>query len=278
MAKKKKPSLYEIMRESFLEVQNYETSLEDAKKEFQSANAAALAAGRHSPEAADTLMHVDNSRHKVNFLEAGIPDAYQTFERDFLKNRKNLVSLLNDKDVKKALPRAIFSYEPVARKGLGKKYGDAVKLHKELAPMKGILGEYQGAPLSKGKDDSYFGFMARKVIEDYAKHEKNPLYLKALITLAGGQINETKEGKLSIARDEEGNIAIVSNSAANKHFVELRFGGIVAEKEKEFYALVGKDLAGYVAATMPDTYKEARPFYETIIKSVESEKESKKKK
>jgi len=276
MAKEDKRTLYEIMRDGFIEVQNYDQGLEKAKEELAVSNAAIQSAGRKSPEAARTLQQADNSRHKVNFLEAGLNDSTKGFENNFLKNKGNLEGILGDKDVKPSLKNAVFAYEPAVPKG--GKYGEAAKLHKQITPMLSKYNTFRGRQLSKDQEDQVFEDIARDIIADYIKNEKDPLYLRAFVELAGGAVEQGKDGKLKIVKDNEGNIAIVSNNAANKQFIGLRYEGLIEEKKKKFYELIGDDVSGYIGATLPDKYEKARGFYTGVINSVEAKKQEKKKK
>jgi hypothetical protein len=275
---KKSTASYELMRDAFMEVETYEASLEKAREELHVHNAAVSAAGRKSPEAANALQQADTSRHNVNFLEAGLNDSQKGFEKTFLKDRKGLEAILGDKDVSKTLKNAVFAYEPVVSKGASKKYQDAAKLHKQVGPMLARYSAFRGKQLSKDQEESIFDDMARDIIADYVKSEKDPLYLRAFVELAGGVVQEDKDGKLKIAKDKDGNIAVASHDAANRQFVALRYEGLVAEKQKKFMDLVEGNLPAYIAATLPDKYEKAKGFYSQVINSVESKKQSKKKK
>jgi len=281
MAKPKKKSnqaSYESMRDAFMEVENYEASLEKAKENFQVSNAAVQSAGRKSPEAARALQQADQSRHNMNFLEAGLNDSRKGFEKDFLKDRKGLEAILGNKDVSKTLKNAVFSYEPSVPKGASQKYQDAAKLHKKIVPMLARYSTFRGKQLSKDQEDAVFEDMARDVIADYVRHEKDPLYLRAFVELAGGVVEQDKDGKLKIVQDKEGNIAIGSNGIPNKQFVGLRYEGIIEERTNEFMDIVEGDLPRYIAATLPDKYEKAKGFYANVVNSVESKKQEAKKK
>lgn len=271
MAKEEKQSLYDKMSSALGELQNYEASLEKAKEAFNISNAAVMAANRKSPEAAKSLQDSDNTRHQVNFLEAGLNDSQKTFEKDFVKNRGNLEALLTDKNVAKTLPAAVFNYEPsVPKEG---KYAEAGKLHKQLIPMMTRYQAFRGQQLSKNQDDSLFADMSTDIISDYAKSEKDPLYLRALVELAGGAVEKGKDGKVQVVKDKEGKPVVASNNVANKQFVAMRYEGMIEEKRKKFFELVGKDLPGYISQTLPDKYEKARGFYEAVTGIVESEKQ-----
>lgn len=277
--KDKKKTLYEQMKELFIKKATYSKDLEALSQSGQAVqDAANIAAEQDEAEAAQSLYENDPYANHRNFLNAGLEEATKSFDKDFIKNRRNLEGILGDKNVQKFLPSAVFAYSPKTDKGAGK-YAEAAKLHKEVKKMRETFGELtQGEGLSKDKQESLQAEVARYVIKHYAKkHSKKPLFLKAFVALAGGAVETDKEGKVKgVANDEEGNIAIVKNNEQSQNFALSRYNNFLKEKTKAFYELVGKDLPGYIAATLPE--KETENFYGNLLSMEEREKQRKDKK
>ena len=271
MAKNKKSSAYEELKKLMGTIDGYNQDLETLKANMSSVDSAAsIAKEGGAPEAAQALQQQANYRDRANFIVAGLEDKTKELNSNFVKNRANLEAILGDKTVKPLLDSLVFMYEPKPDKKAGKAYADAAKLHKEVGPMHAVISQFKSGQLSKNSETQLFGMMSTKVISDYAKkYAKKPLFLRALVALAGGAVEENN-GKFSIMKDDDGNPAIVSDREGNKQFAYLRYNTMYQEKKKEFYSKVGKDLPGYIAATLPE--KQIEGFYRKIIQIEEQSK------
>lgn len=271
MGKAKKLSTYEELKKLIGTIDGYRQDIQILDANISSVDdAAAIAKEGGAPEAAQALQKQANYLDRKNFIESGIEDKTKELNSNFIKNRSNLEAILGDKTVKPLLDSLVFAYEPKPDKKAGKAYADAAKLHKDVAPMHTVIGQFKSGQLSKNSETQLFGMMSTKVISDYAKkYAKKPLFLRALVSLAGGAV-EDNNGKLSVMKDDDGNPAIVSDREGNKQFAYLRYNTMYQEKKKEFYSKVGKDLPGYIAATLPE--KQIEGFYRKIIQIEEQSK------